>query len=764
NGVILRALPYPDPGRLTAVTEVVKASRYELTFSYPDFLDCARENPAFQSLAAYRNSGANLTAPGNPEYISLRQVSTAFFPILGVKPLLGRTFSAEEDRPGAAPAAMIGYSLWRQRFGGRADAIGSRLVLNGKSYTVLGVLPQSFQFLEDRQIFTAIGADLGAIMSGGDLHPGIQAIGRLKPGVTFEQASSEMDLIGDRLAREYPKTDAGRTIAAKPLKQGIVGDVRPTLLLLAGAVGLVLLIACANVANLFLARSLSRTREFAIRTALGAGRRRLIRQLLTESILLSLAGGAAGFALAAAGTHWALALLPDWLPRADEISLDLRVLLFTLAASVFTGIVFGLAPTIRRRESERGLQVGARGTARGVLRLQSGFVIAEIALALVLLAGAGLMMRTILRLWSVNPGFDTHRLLVMTVGLSPKVAHDPQLIRTAWREILERVQRTPGVQAAAVDTLVPLRGESEIAYWTGPATEPPKNAPIAIPYTPTPDYLGTMKIPLLRGRFFTTQDRLGTDPVAVVDELFAKRVFPGQEAVGSKLSLQWLGPVRVVGVVGHIKNESIDEDPYAKGHESVYVPFSQIPDPFMPQTLSGMGLLVRTSVNPTAMMEAVKRSVLGPSRDQPVRDMETMEQMIGESLARRRAMLWMLAIFAGVALLLAAIGIYGVISYSMNRRVQEIGVRMALGAQPGQVLRLIVAQGMRMAIAGVVLGAVASAALMRLMTNLLYGISPADPLTFSAVVSTLLLVSLAAVYIPARRAARVDPMLALRHE
>jgi len=273
-----------------------------------------------------------------------------------------------------------------------------------------------------------------------------------------------------------------------------------------------------------------------------------------------------------------------------------------------------------------------------------------------------------------------------------------------------------------------------------------------------------MKIPLLRGRFFTTQDRLGTDPVAVVDELFAKRVFPGQEAVGSKLSLQWLGPVRVVGVVGHIKNESIDEDPYAKGHESVYVPFSQIPDPFMPQTLSGMGLLVRTSVNPTAMMEAVKRSVLGPSRDQPVRDMETMEQMIGESLARRRAMLWMLAIFAGVALLLAAIGIYGVISYSMNRRVQEIGVRMALGAQPGQVLRLIVAQGMRMAIAGVVLGAVASAALMRLMTNLLYGISPADPLTFSAVVSTLLLVSLAAVYIPARRAARVDPMLALRHE
>ncbi|MGH9612991.1 MAG: ADOP family duplicated permease, partial [Bryobacteraceae bacterium] len=512
NGVILRALPYPDPARLVAVEAIVKPSG-GWSFSYADFLDCAQATRTLQSIAAYRYHGANLTAPGNPEYIPLLQVSAAFFPMLGVKPLLGRTFSLEEDRVGAAPVAIIGYSLWHQRFGTRADVVGSRLTLNGKSYTVVGVLPRSFRFPGDRQIFTPIGSDLEPVASGRDFHPAIQAIGRLKPGVTFAQTATEMNLIGDRLAREYPKTDAGRTIAAKPLKQNMVGDIRSTLLLLAGAVGLVLLIACANVANLFLARSLARAREFAIRTALGAGRARLIRQLLTESVLLGLAGGAAGFLLAAVGTHWALTLLPEWLPRAEEISLDLRVLLFTLAASVVTGILFGLAPSIRRRpHSDRGLQAGARGTARGILRLQSGFVVAEIGLALVLLSGAGLMMRTIVSLWSINLGFDVHHLLVMTVGLSPKVVHDPKLIRGAWRDILQRVEATPGVEAAAVDSLVPVSGGSDrFQYWTGPETEPPKDAPMAMLYTPTPDYLRTMKIPLLRGRFFTSQDRLGTD-------------------------------------------------------------------------------------------------------------------------------------------------------------------------------------------------------------------------------------------------------------
>jgi predicted permease len=764
NGVILRALPYKDPGRLTAVDETLRRTGERFAFSYLDFLDFQRQNRSFEAIAAIRHQGANLTGPGEPEYVHTAQISHGFFSVLGVNPIRGRTFRADEDHLGAAPVAIIGYSLWQQRFGGRENVLGQSLVLNGKAYTVIGVIPAGFRYDGERQIFVPIGQIDDVVLRTRDFHPGIRAVARLNPEVTLQQANSEAKLIGQRLAREYPATDAEMSFGAEPLKQTIIGDVAPTLFLLAGAVGLVLLIACANVANLFLTRSLSRVREFSIRAALGAGRGRLIRQLLTESLLLSFVGGAVGLLLAAEGTHWALLHLPDWLPRTSEVSFDFRILLFTLVTSVLTGIVFGLVPALRQQlRLNPVLAQGSRATSRGILRLQSGFVIAELALALVLLSGAGLMIRTIAGLWSVNPGFDPHNLLTMSVGLSPKVLQNPALVRADWQQILDRVQNTPGVEATDIDSLLPLSGDNQsVGYWTTAA--PPKNPPFATLYTPSHGYLKAMKVPLLRGRFFTNQDRVGSQSVIVIDQALARRVFAGQNPVGRTLSVQIIGVSHIIGVVGSIKHASLDEDAYSAKQGAIYFPFFELPDEFMRTTASGMCLVVRTAGNPVSVISAVKSSVLGPDRDQPVRDVVTMEQLISDSIGRRRAMLFLLGTFAALSLVLASIGIYGVISYWTVRRVQEVGIRMALGAQPAQVLQLFLSQGLRMVLIGILAGTAASFALMRLMTKLLYGVSPGDPRTLMAVGLTLAAVASGAIYIPARRAAHVDPMAALHYE
>ncbi len=764
NGVILRALPYKDPGRLAAVDETLRRTGESLAFSYLDFLDFQRQNRSFEAIAAIRHQGANLTGPGEPEYVHTAQISHGFFSVLGVNPVRGRTFRADDDRLGAAPVAIIGYSLWQQRFGGRENALGQSLVLNGKAYAVIGVIPAGFRYDGERQIFVPIGQIDDVVLRTRDFHPGIRAVARLNPQVTLQQANSEAKLIGHRLAREYPAIDAEMSFGVEPLKQTVIGEVAPTLFLLAGAVGLVLLIACANVANLFLTRSLSRVREFSIRAALGAGRGRLIRQLLTESLLLSFVGGAVGLLLAAEGTHWALLHLPDWLPRTSEVSFDFRILLFTLFVSVLTGILFGLVPAFRRQLSRNPvLAQGSRASSRGILRLQSGFVIAELALALILLTGAGLMIRTIAGLWSVNPGFDPHDLLTMSLGLSPKILQNPALVRADWQQILDRVESTPGVETADIDSLLPLSGDNQqVGYWTTAA--PPKNAPYATLYTPSPDYLKTMKVPLLAGRFFTSQDRLGSQPVVVIDQALARKVFPGQNPVGRTLSIQFIGITHVVGVIGSIKHLSLDEDAHGPNQGAIYFPFLQLPDEFMKTTASGMSLFVRTAGSPLSVIQAVKSSVLGPDRDQPVRDVASMEQIISDSLGRRRAMLYLLGTFAALSLMLASIGIYGVISYWTAQRVQEVGIRMALGAQPAQVLKFFLSQGLRMVLIGILAGTAASLALMRLMTKLLYGVSPADPATLVAVGLTLAAVALVAIYIPARRAAHVDPMAALHYE
>ncbi len=766
NGVILRPLAYQDPERLVTLDERAQPVGGWWSFSYPNFLDCERESHSFESMAAWRNEGANLTAPGQPEFVRTRQISAGFFSVLGIQPALGRTFLVQEDQPGAAPVAVVSHSVWEKRFGADPQVVGARLVLQGKPYTVVGVLPAGFRFLGDPAVYTPIGQNGEINMSRRDTHPGIGVIARLKQGTAFGQARSELAVIGHRLAKQYPDTNGDRTFGMKPLKEDLVGDVGPTLYLLAGAVGLVLLIAGANVGNLVLARSLSRSREFAIRAALGAGRGRVMRQVLTESTLLGLAGGLAGLLIASFGTRSMLTHLPGGLPRLSEVSFDARVLLFTLCASLFTGILFGLAPALRQRlDLEEALKQGARGNTRGLRRLQSSFVVAEVALAFVLLVGSGLMLRTILRLWSVNPGFDPHHVVVMGVGLSPKVVNDPVLIRAAWEQVLQGVQSIPGVQSAAVNSLVPLRGdESHIQYWTGSTPPPPNKIPMALVYTPTPDYWNTLRIPLLRGRFFSERDRLGAEPVVIIDERLAARAFPDRDPVGSKLSLQFLGPARIVGVVGHVKHRTLDEDARAGGNEQVYIPFEQIPDPFMRLPPTGMELLVRTSANPLSIIQAVKQSVLGPGRDQPVYGMQTMEQTIGDSLGLRRLMLLLLGTFAAVALLLASVGIYGVISYSTNQRVQEIGIRLALGASRKDVLKLVVKQGLALTVIALVLGLFAALALTHFLTGMLYGVRPTDPATYVIVCLALAGVALLASYIPARRATKVDPMVALRYE
>jgi putative ABC transport system permease protein len=766
NGVLLRPLPYRDPSRLVAVQEQFVKTGEDFAFSYPDFLDCQRASQSFERIAAWRSIELNVTSPGEPQFARARQVSAGFLSVLGISPLLGRDFRPEDDRPGTQPVALINYALWQERFGGKAGAIGAKLIAAGKPYTVIGILPASFRFHGDAEVLTPIGQNDTLATQKRDMYSGIEAIARLKPGVTLDHANSELKAIGQRLAREYPETNSKATFGAVSLKQDVVGDIGSTLLLLAGAVALVLLISCANVANLFLARSLSRSHEFAIRSTLGAAKGRLVRQLLSEGLLLSVSGGIIGFGTAAILTIWAIRRLPDWLPRTEDVGLDWRVLVFTIGASLLTGVVFGLIPAFRRNiDLEGALRQGVRGTSRNVRRLQTGFVIAELALALILLTGAGLMLRSILQLWNVNPGFDPAHVLVMNVSLSPKVLNSPTATRRAWNQILERVQSTPGVEAAALDSLLPLSGGSQsVAYWTTPETAAPPNAPYAAAFTPTAGYLRTMKIPLLKGRFFTDQDRLGSQKVIVIDEIMAKRIFPHQDAVGRDLSVQFLGQCRIVGIVGAVKHQSLDENAGGSPQPAVYIPILQFPDEFMSMTQSGMTLLVRTSMNPTSVIQAVKKSVLGPTRDQPVRDVMTMEQVIGASLGKRRGMLILLGIFAGIALVLASIGIYGVISYSMRQRVQEVGIRMALGARPAQVMRLVLRQATSMILAGVVIGTIASLCLARLLTALLYGVTPADPVTFIAVVGTLCVVSLLAIYLPARRAARTDPLVALRHE
>jgi predicted permease len=766
NGVLLQPLSYPEPDRLLRIHETSSAF-VALSVSYPTYLDWRSQSQSFTDMGAFRIDNFNFTGSGEPEQLTGGYVSASFLPVLGVHPRLGRIFLPQDDRQGAPCAVMLSDGFWKRRLGADSNILGKALTLNGASCAVIGVLPADFRY-SDGQIYLPMEQYASVELRTRDSHPGIRVIGRLKPGATVEAAQAEIAGICGRLALQYPKTNAGHGGRVVTLKEDMVGYIRPTILLLVGAVAFVLIISCANVANLLLARSTARKREFAIRAALGADRGRVVRQLLTESLMLSLGGALIGLLLARWGTSLVLAAAPADLPRAESIGIDPYVLLFTLMVSVATGVLFGLVPALQgaNTDPQESLKEGTRGSGGGRYRAEGVFVAVEVGLAVILLAGAGLMMQSVWRLWRVDPGFNTHNILTAQVAVSPTVVNNPQRIRQAYDRMIERVEAAPGVRAAAITSLVPLDGnDSENNFWLGTGPQPPQDQLSSAMFTVvTPDYRSAMQFPLLKGRFFDRRDTVGAPPVVLIDEVMARHVFPGQDPLGKQMSLMEIGPITIVGVVGHVKHWGLDSDDTARIRDQMYFPFGQIPDKFMPELMAGLILIARTGPEPLNLTSAVAAQVAGPTRDQPLYAIRTMEQIISSSLAERRFTMLVLIIFASTALLLAAVGIYGVMSYAVTRQIHEIGIRAALGATRWEIVAMVLRRGMKLALTGMAAGLAAALVLTRLMAKLLYGVQPADPATLASVALLLGAVALLACYIPARRATAVDPVNALRCE
>ncbi|MGE5057345.1 MAG: ABC transporter permease [Acidobacteriota bacterium] len=768
DGVLLKPLQYPEPERLLALH--VQTGKYgdKWGFSFPDFLDCRRDSRTLGPVAAWTYSGATVSAPGEPEYVEGRQVSSDLFSVLGVSLLRGRAFSSTEDTPGAAPVAIISARLWRSRFGGDRSAFDKTLTYDGKAYTVIGVAPPGFHLDGDVDVLTPLGQATEPRMRNRGAHF-LHVVARLRPSANFASAQSELSLIGHQLAKQYPDSNQGINIAPHPLQEEMVRNVGSTLWLLLGAVTMVLLIACANVASLLLARAVSRERELAIRTALGANRGRLIRQCLAESVVLGICGGGLGLLIANFGNRPFVKFWPDSLPRASEVHVDWRVLLFALGVSLASSFLFGLVPALRtpRATLEQTLRSGARTIAGKSKRLHSTFVISEIAIAVVLLICAGLLGRTLLRLAARDPGLDVHNLITARVAFSPGVLSNPAQTRAAWREFAENLGHVPGVRDVALTDIVPMRvGENVVGYWATPVAPAPNQSPIALASAVSRDYLRTMRIPLLRGRFFNDGDRLDHASVVVIDENLARHAFVNEDPVGKQLWIPAMGkaPIEVIGVVGHVRHWGLADDDQSQVQDQFYYPLAEVPDTLTRFFSSVMSVAVRTDVSPLSMVGALQGQARGSSGDQALYEIRTMDQLVRASLDLQRFLLWLFGIFSALALLLACLGIYGVIAYLTNERVREFGVRMALGASTENVMQLVVRQGLILAIAGAGIGAVMSVAAGRVLRRMVAGVGGPDPVVFLAMLSVLFAVALVACYLPARRAAKVDPMVALRYE
>ncbi len=771
NGVLLNPLPYPQPEQLVALRES-KANFEFGSIPYPNFRDWRKDNRTFSSMAVWRNSAFSLTGKGEAEQVSGQFISSDFFSIFGVKPLMGRAIAPGEDEIGAAPIALISEGLWRRKFGSAPDILGNGITLDGDAYTIIGVIPATFHFSMGgspvRDVFLPIGQWKNNLLTTRTAGLGINGLGRLKPGVTIEQARADMSTVTNNLAAAFPDANKGTGAKLIPLKQWMVGNVGSILVVLLASVGFVLLIACVNVANLLLARSTGRTREFAVRAALGASQRRVVRQLLTESLLLAFASGTFGLMLAAWGTRAALSILPAALPRAEDIGLDTRVLLFTLAISLLAGVLFGLVPALKMSKPNvhETLKEGGRGVSGGRHRMQGIFVVAELAMALVLLAGSSLMIRSLARLWSIDPGFNPHN--VMTIGLSlppSMMAATPDAVRSAFREFDNRIAAIPGVQAVSQTWgAVPLGDDDERTFWLEGQPKPASQDDMswAIDYIVEPGYLKAMSIPLRKGRFFTDQDNEHSPQVIVVDDVFARKFFPNQDPIGKRIL--WAAPAEIVGVVGHVKQWGLDSDDNWKLRAQVYIPCAQMPDTFVTRQPSGSMVIVRSDKAASGLLDSIRHVSQQMSSEQVIFSPQSMDAIIADSLAERRFSMILLGTFAALALLLASVGIYGVLSYVVGQRTNEIGIRMALGARQFDILRLILAGAGKLTLIGVAVGLVCALGLTRLMANLLYGVGARDPLTFIAVPAILISVALLASYLPARRATKVDPMAALRYE
>jgi predicted permease len=770
NGVLLNPLPYPHAEQLAAV--YAKTPGFDRSsVVYLNFLDWQRDARTFSSMAIYRNQDYNVTGRAEAERVSGLMVSADFFSTFGVNPVLGRAFRQEDDRLGAAPVAILGGGFWSREFGSSPDVVGKSLVLNGTSYTVAGVIPASFQLYgHDRDVYTPIGQWGDASFRDRRISVSAHAVSRLKPGVTLAQANADMDVVVRHLAEAFPVANQNSGITVVGMKEDMVGKVQPYLVVLVAAVGFLLLIACANVANLLIARSTGRSREFALRAALGAGRMRVVRQLLTESLVLGACGGAMGLALGAFGMQAAVTSLAGTLPRVENVALDERVLAFSLLLSLGAVVVFGLSPAIKTSHADLQvvLRSGGRGSSGARHRLQGIFVAVEIAMALVLLIGAGLMLRSLSALWRVDPGYNPHHAVAFNLSTPSSSATTSAETRARLRQFNDRMRAIPGVQSFSV-TLGsrPMVHDSSLPFWVEGQPKPANDneMPQAMFYLVEAGFQNAMGIRLERGRFITQRDNENAPVMIDIDDVFARTYFLNENPIGKHVHLlQFNVEAEIVGVVGHIQQWGPGGDAKGAIEAQFFYPFMQIPEKVMPLAAGGVSVVLRTAEDSAAIMELVRRAVRQMDARQAIYGVQTMDEVIVGALAPRRISMMLLGAFAALALALSCVGIYGVASYVAGQRTHEIGVRVALGAQHADVMRLVLGQGAKMALAGVAVGIAGALVLTRFIANELFGVTAHDPLTFAGVAILLTTVALLACYIPAQRAARVDPAIALRCE
>lgn len=758
DAVLFRPLPYDQSDRLVQVWPVNVKRGFEGGVPFPNYFDWRDQNHVFEEMAAYADIFFNATGENEPQRILGAGVSSSLFPLLGAKVMIGRTLLPEDDRPEASLVILVSHRLWQQRFGADPQLVGKTLTLDGKSYTVVGIMPPTFHFPEDEEIdlwapATLLYAGIVSNRNAGSLN----VIARLKRGVTLKQAQVEMETISRRLEQQYPDANAGWSVRLIPFQEMLVGKIQRSLLVLLGAVAFVLLIACANVTNLLLARATARQKELAIRTALGASRRRLVRQFLTESVLLGLCGGIGGLMLALWGVDLLVAMLPDSLPRVHEIGIDRPVLGFTLGISILTGLIFGLVPAMHGSKSapNESLKEGSRTTAghAGRNRIRSLLVIAEVALSLMLLVGAGLLIKSFWRLQQVKPGFNPENVLSVSLTL-PDYKYSAEKSRQLafYRQVMQRLERLPGVRSVGMSTILPLGGSRSRSGFTIEGRPLSSPRPLADDREISPHYFQTLGIPLLRGRVFTDGDREGTSPVVIINETMAQRFWPDEDPIGQHIAMERV-KYEIVGIVGDVKHMSLA----VASSPELYLPYPQMPGLWV-------NFVIRTAANPTSLAEAVRSAIRAIDKDQPISRVATLEQLRSRSVSQPRFNTLLLGVFAAVALVLAAVGLYGVMAYSVTQRTHEIGVRMALGAQTTDVLKLVVRQGMWLTCVGLGIGLVGAFASTRVLSTLMYGVNTTDPTTFVSVSLLLVGVALLACYLPARRATRVDPMGALRYE
>ena len=763
NAVLLRPLPYGEPDRLVKINHWEGRKNTESAVSPPGFVDYRDQSQSFDSMSAVYlgNTALNFSEQGEPERLSGGRVSANFFQTLRVEPLLGRAFAPEEDRPGSNRVVILSHSLWQRRFGGVPDVVGKEITLNGQAYTVIGVMPATFQWKTD-DLWRPLALAPESFAPGQRGSEYLSVIARLKPDVTLEQAQAEMNGIANTIRQNNPNfypSEGGWGLRVSSHFDEVVGSIKPALLILLGAVGFVLLIACANVANLLLARAAARQKEIAIRTALGASRFHLIRQLLTESLLLSLLSGGLGLLLAVWGVDLLIALGGNNIPRAQEIGLDGQVLGFTLLLSLLTAVLFGLLPAIQASKADlQGmLKEGGRGSTSRKHRARDLLVVADVALSLMLLIGAGLLIRSFSTLQRVSPGFQSRGVLTMQVALPAlKYPNDDQ-VKTFFERALDEINALPGVQSTGAISDLPLSGRVHSGSFNieGRPEVPGEEGPHGDLRAASPDYFQTMRIPLLKGRFFTEQDTREARPVAIIDETLAQHYFPNEDPLGKRVEFQQGKPIwrEIVGVIGSVKHKGLDID----FKDQLIAPHAQV-------SYSTMFLVVRTTHDPLALTSAVREAIRTVDREQPLYKVMSMEQLLAESLGQRKLSVILLGVFAAVAMVLAAVGLYGVISYSVTQRTNEIGIRLALGAEQRDIFKMVVGQGLTLTVLGIGFGLVGAFALTRVMESLLFGVTSTDPAIFVIVPLTLTGVSLGACFVPARRATRVDPMIALRYE